>query len=175
MQERPESAMTPHSRKRTFIAVTTFSLLTVPSCSRSGNTSVKSAKTPNHGAVDTPPAGIPGLSTVLIAVERGGYAPIVEVEFEKDHWEIKAYRDGQLLQFKTDLRRGEIIPDPPPQLERPLSAIVADLEKQGYGPILDIEKSSGDGEHTIWEAEAYKEGSKIGVSVDGASGKVIPK
>src|SRR5947199_8676094 len=43
------------------------------------------------------PSGAKALSTVLKSVESAGYAPVTEVEFEKDHWEVKAYSNGQLL------------------------------------------------------------------------------
>ena len=47
------------------------------------------------------------LSAILKAVEGAGYAPVIEVEFEEDHWKVKAYRDGQLLQLKIGLLAGE--------------------------------------------------------------------
>ena len=46
------------------------------------------------------------LSAVLKSVESAGYVPVMEVEFEEDHWEIKAYRDGQLVQLKAWSSRG---------------------------------------------------------------------
>jgi hypothetical protein len=116
------------------------------------------------------------LSGVLHAVENTGYAPVVEVEFEKDHWKIKGYRDGQLVQLKVDVLKGEILPDPPPLLEKPLSAIIKGLEDQGYGPIVDVERSKEASEGgASWEVEAYKGKSEVNITVGPASGKVTTK
>jgi hypothetical protein len=124
----------------------------------------------------TLPSGAMSLSAVLAAVEKSGYAPVVEVEFEKDHWKIKAYRDGRLLQLKVDLFKGEVLPDPPPTLEKPLSAIIKGLEDQGYGPIVDVERAAGGSEGgAAWEVEAYKGKSEITLSVEAGSGKITAK
>src|SRR5689334_19546845 len=105
------------------------------SCSRGEKTAESEPKEPAPAL----PSGAMKLSSVLTSLETGGYTP-VEVEFEKDHWKVKAYSKGQLLQLKTDLMTGAVIPDPPPKLDRPLSEIVRGLEEQGYAPILDIER-----------------------------------
>ena len=116
------------------------------------------------------------LSAVLKTVEGAGYKPVVEVEFEKDHWAVKAFRNGQLLQLKVGLLAGEILPEPAPALERPLSAVVKDLENQGYGPILEVERDGGGSEaRTAWDVEALKGSSEVKVSVDPASGRITTK
>jgi hypothetical protein len=116
------------------------------------------------------------LSAVLKTVETAGYGPVIEVEFEKDHWEMKAFRNGQLLQLKVGLVAGEILDNPPPTLERPLSVIVKGLEDKGYGPILDIERGVGGNEgSSAWDVEAYKGSSEVRVSVEPASGKVTTR
>jgi hypothetical protein len=98
------------------------------------------------------------------------------VEFEKDHWEVKSYRNGQLLQLRVGLLADDILPNPPPTLERPLSVIVKGLEDQGYGPILDVERGVGGSEGgTAWEIEAYKGNSEVNVSVESNSGKITTK
>ena len=115
------------------------------------------------------------LSGVLKSLETAGFAPVVEVEFEKDHWKVKAYSKGQLLQLRTDLMTGAVIPDPPPKPDKPLSDIVKDLEEQGYGPILDIERGeSGSESGAAWDVEAYKGKSEVKVKVD-AAGKIAVK
>src|SRR3954453_23429428 len=110
------------------LLVISLGLLISPSCSRretTRETGVKKAA--KETAVNLPPGAMP-LSAVLKTLESTGYAPVVEVELEKDHWEIKAYQNGQLLELKVGLVRGEIEPNPPPTLEKPLSVTVKALE-----------------------------------------------
>jgi hypothetical protein len=156
--------------------VVSLGLLISLSCSRGEKTADSSVKESAKGtAVKLPPRAM-SLSSVLKAVESAGYAPVIEVEFEKDHWEVKAYRNGQLLQLSVGLLAGDILPNPPPTLERPLSVIVKGLEDQGYGPILDVERGAGRSEGpTAWEIEAYKGNSEVSISVESNSGKITTK
>ena len=109
------------------------------SCSRQEKTAEAEAKESAEKAAPAMPAGAMALSAVLKAVESAGYAPVVEVEFEKDHWQMKAYSNGQLVQLKIDLIKGAVIANPPPKVDKQLSEVVRSLEEQGYGPIVDIE------------------------------------
>ncbi len=146
-----------------------------PSCSSKDNAAGNEPNGPAKKAVILPASALP-LSAVLKAVESANYSPIVEVEFEKDHWEVKAFSDGKLLQFKVDLFTGAILPSPPPRLEKPLSAVVKSLEDQGYGPILEIERGSEGGEAgAAWEVAGYKGSSEVTLSVESASGKITLK
>lgn len=115
------------------------------------------------------------LSSALKLLESGGYAPVVEVEFEKDHWKVKAYSKGQLMQLKMDLMTGAVISDAPPKIDKPLSEIAEALEEHGYGPILDIEPGgTGSDGAPAWDIEAYQGKSEVKVSVD-ATGKIVAK
>ena len=150
-----------------------LALLISFSCSRNEKTPDASVKDPAGKTAVALPLGAMPLSAVLKAVEGADYAPVVAVEFEKDHWEVKAYRNGQLLQLKVSLLAGDILPNSPPPLDKPLSAVVKDLEDQGYGPIIDVER---DAEGTdSWEVEGYKGQTAITVRVEPASGKITPK
>jgi len=161
-----------HVRIAPLVAIQ-LALLILPGCSRKTETGAKEAE--EKTAVKLPPGAMP-LSAVLKAVEGAGYAPVTEVEFEDDHWQIKGYHDGQLVQLKVGLVAGDILPDPPPTLEKPLSAVVKTLEDQGYGPIVDVERESGaSGGGNTWEVEAYKGSSEVTVSVEAGSGKITPK
>jgi len=156
--------------------VFSLALLISPACSRrEEKTPETGAKEPAKTAVNLPAGAMP-LSAVLKAVENAGYAPVAEAEFEKDHWEVKAYLNGQLHQLKVGLTTGEILPNPPPTLERPLSAVIKGLEDQGYSPILDVERGAGGSETgAAWEVEAYKGNSEVTLTVEAASGKIITK
>lgn len=150
-----------------------FTLSISMSCSRSENTPGSAPKETAKKAISLPSGAMP-LSSVLKAVESAQYAPVVEVEFEKDHWEIKAFSDGKLLQLKVDLFTGAILPNPTPLLDKPLSTLVKTLEDQGYGPILDIEHTSAGGASAAWEVEGYKGRSEITMTVE-SSGKITYK
>jgi hypothetical protein len=158
------------------LLVISLGLLIPLSCSRGKTTrETGEKKAVKETVINLPPGAMP-LSAVLRTLETTGYAPVVEVEFEKDHWEIKAYQNGQLLQLKVGLVRGDIQPNPPPTFEKPLSVTVKALEDQGYGPILDVEHGrKGSNGTNSWEIEAYKGNSEVSVSVEPASGKVTAK
>jgi hypothetical protein len=151
-------------------------LLILAACSRGEHTSeTGEKKATKETAVRLPPGAI-SLSAVLKTIESAGYDPVIDVEFEKDHWEIKAFRNGQLLQLNVGLLAGEILPNPAPALEKPLSAVVKGLEDQGYGPILDVEREGGGSDaRSAWDVEAFKGGSELKVSVESASGKITTK
>ena len=150
-----------------------LALLLSPACSRKTETGAKEAE--EKPAAKLPP-GAMSLSAVLKSVEGAGYAPVTEVEFEDDHWQIKAYHNGQLVQLKVGLVAGDILPDAPPTLEKPLSAVVKTLEDQGYGPFVDVERETGgSGGGNTWEVEAYKGSSEVTVTVEAGSGKITPK
>ena len=140
------------------------------SCARPEKAAESEVKKP----APTLPAGAMKLSDVLKSLEAAGYAP-VEVEFEKDHWKVKAYAKGQLLQLKADLMTGAVIADPQPKLDKPLSEIVKGMEQQGYGPILDIERGESASEAgATWDVEAYKGKSEVNLTAD-AAGKIAAK
>ena len=114
---------------------------------------------------------------VSLASERESLASALKRDFHIGQGSrIKAFRNGQLLQLKVDLLAGEILPNPAPRTQKPLSAIVKGLEDQGYGPILDVERDGGDSEpRSAWDVEAFKGSSEVNVSVDPVSGKITTK
>ena len=143
------------------------------SCSRQTKTAEGEAKEPAAESAPSMPAGAMALSAVLKSVESAGYGPIVEVELEKDHWEIKAYSNQQLLQLKADPVTGALIPSPPPKIDKPLSEVVKSVEDQGYGPIADIEHAEK-GESAAWKIEAYRGKSEVKITVE-PDGKITVK
>jgi hypothetical protein len=147
----------------------------LPSCSQQQEAAGNEGK-PAVKAAPQMPSGAMPLSAALQTMERAGYAPVVEVEFEKDHWKMKAYSNGQLLELKVDPITGSLIPNAPPKIEKPLSVIVKSLENQGYGPFVDVEHGAGEAEGTAaWEVEAYKGKSEVAVTVDAATGRATVK
>lgn len=49
------------------------------------------------------------LCQIVKGVERSGYDPIVEVEFEDEVWEVEAYRYGQLYELTVNPFSGNIL------------------------------------------------------------------
>jgi hypothetical protein len=147
-----------------------IAILIFSSCSNKSKTSDRKTKEAERTVVR--PAGAIPLSAILQAVENAGYTPVVEVEFEEDHWKIKGYKDGQLLQLKVGLMKGEILPNPAPTFDKPLSAVIKVAEDQGYGPIVEVEAAE-DG--AGWDVEAYKGNSEVNLRVEPGSGKITTK
>jgi hypothetical protein len=58
-----------------------------------------------------PPADAKALSEIVLSLEKRGYIPIVDIEFEDGRWEIEAYREGRKRDLKVDPRSGVIISD----------------------------------------------------------------
>src|SRR3954452_9960248 len=66
-----------------------LALLISISCSTKENTASSGSKEPAKKTVG-PPSGAMTLSAILSHLESAHYTPVTEVDFEKDHWEIKA-------------------------------------------------------------------------------------
>jgi hypothetical protein len=49
------------------------------------------------------------LSQIINGLERKGYEPILEVEFEDDVWEVEAFWHGQLYELAINPLSGKII------------------------------------------------------------------
>ena len=55
-----------------------------------------------------------------------------------------------------------------PRDARPLSEIVSNLERAGYGRITDIEYDDG-----RWEVKAFNEGRRVELHVDPVTGRIL--
>lgn len=64
-------------------------------------------------AASRPPADARPLSAIVQALERQGYGPITEIEFDDGRWEVEAYKDGRRRQLKVDPLDGRILSDRP--------------------------------------------------------------
>ncbi|MBX3638475.1 MAG: PepSY domain-containing protein [Rubrivivax sp.] len=60
-----------------------------------------------------PPANARLLSAIVLELERQGYGPIVEIEFDDGRWEVEAYKDGRKRKLKVDPVDGRILSDRP--------------------------------------------------------------
>lgn len=62
-------------------------------------------------ADDRPPSGGVPLSSILAGLERQGYGPFKDIEFDDGVWEIEVYRDGRKRELKVSPRDGRVISD----------------------------------------------------------------
>lgn len=63
-------------------------------------------------ADDKPPRNAKPLSEIIQNLERKGYSPIVDVDYDDDDgWEIEAYRNNQKRKLKVNPISGEIVSD----------------------------------------------------------------
>jgi uncharacterized membrane protein YkoI len=56
----------------------------------------------------------------------------------------------------------------PEAIQQPIVKIVRGLEKDGYGPIVDVSMDDG-----VWEVEAYKGDASLELTVNPDTGKVL--
>jgi uncharacterized membrane protein YkoI len=113
------------------------------------------------------PADAKPLAEIVAMLEREGYSPIAEIEYDDDGWEVEAYKNGERAEIQVDFLTGQILPDEPGETGKPLSEILAAVAGQGYGPILDVE-FDGD----TWEIEVYRDGRVQVLDVDAATGEI---
>lgn len=59
-------------------------------------------------AGERPPSTAKPLSEIAAAVERAGFAPIVEAAFDDGRWEIEAYQSDTRYELRVDPTTGEI-------------------------------------------------------------------
>ena len=59
----------------------------------------------------TLPEGALPLSELALRLERDGYDPILEIEFEDGAWEVEAYKDGQVVEVEVDPLSGVVKPE----------------------------------------------------------------
>ncbi|MEO9102133.1 MAG: PepSY domain-containing protein [Burkholderiaceae bacterium] len=60
---------------------------------------------------DKPPTDIKKLSEIVIMLEKAGFDPISEIDFDDGHWEVDAYRNGEKREVHVDPKTGEITKD----------------------------------------------------------------
>jgi uncharacterized membrane protein YkoI len=53
------------------------------------------------------------MSEIALSLEKQGYTPIAEIEFDDGMWKVDAYKDGQRRDLKVDPRSGQIVADKP--------------------------------------------------------------
>lgn len=64
-------------------------------------------------ASDMPPKNSKPVSEIAASLEKQGYTPIEEIEFDNGKWEVEAYKNGQKCELKVDPISGKIISNHP--------------------------------------------------------------
>ncbi|THF62217.1 PepSY domain-containing protein [Pseudothauera rhizosphaerae] len=64
-------------------------------------------------AAERPPSDARPLSEIVALLERSGYGPIVEIEFDDGRWEVEAYRQGRKFDLKVDPHSGAVLSERP--------------------------------------------------------------
>ena len=136
---------------------------------------------PGHHVVPTRPlprASVPGsgdhrsaavvapgtlaLSQLGRELRRIGYATVYKAERHDNHWEFLAEGGGNLAVIMLDPHTGRFLSKksfrPAPGLA--FSDVVNRLEKEGYGPIREVEFEDG-----VWEIETDKDGETVDLIV----------
>jgi len=62
-------------------------------------------------AGDQPPSDSKRLSEIALILEKAGYHPISEIEFDDGHWEVDAYQNGVKIEVNVDPTTGAITAD----------------------------------------------------------------
>lgn len=124
---------------------------------------------------DRPTPGVLPMVVVVEQLEKQGYGPFSDIEFEDGLWEVEAYKDGAAYELAVDSRTGAILSEHrddaehrPPQGALPLSQILRRLLKAGYTDIHDVSF-----ERRYWEVEAYRPEGKRELHVHPMTGEVV--
>ncbi len=76
---------------------------------------------------------------------------------------------GTTLALLTPVSQPALADDKPPRGRKPLSEIIANLEKRGYLP-AEIEYEDG-----FWEVEAYRSGTEFKFLINAQSGRIVSR
>lgn len=122
-----------------------------------------------------PAAGGKPIVEIIEQLEKQGYGPFSELDFDNGNWEVEVYKDDTAYELAIDGRSGEILSEHrddaeprPPRDAQPLSKILHGLLKAGYTDIRDVSF-----ERRYWEIEAFREDGKRELHVQPTTGDVI--
>lgn len=124
---------------------------------------------------DYPAANAKPIVEIVEQLEKQGYGPFSELDFDDGYWEIEVYKNDTAYELLIDAQSGEILsehrddPEPrPPRDAKPLSQILRSLLDAGYTNIHDVSL-----ERRYWEVEAFRQRSKRELHVHPVTGEII--
>lgn len=122
---------------------------------------------PAAAAADLPPADGRPLSEIVGSVEAMKFGVVTSVEFDDGLWEVKTRQGRSATKLYLDPRSGaerrrrpDDAEEAPPAGAKPLSAIIAALEKQNAGVITSVEFDDG-----YWEVKLRRDGAKHKIDI----------
>lgn len=126
-------------------------------------------------AYDRPPADARPLVEIVEQLEREGYGPLVDIEFDDGYWEIEAYEGDSQYELAVDPRSGKVrskerddAEPRPPRDAQPLSKLLRQLAKAGHARIEEVSF-----ERRYWEIESLRDDGKHEIHVHPATGEII--
>lgn len=124
---------------------------------------------------DRPTADAKRMVEIVEQLEKQGYGPFSEVDFDDGHWEVEVYKNEAVYELVVDRRSGTILAEHlddssarPPREAQPLSQILRGLSKAGYADIHEVSF-----EHRYWEIEAFRKDGQHELHVQPSTGEVI--
>lgn len=122
----------------------------------------------------TPQADIKGLVAIVTRLEAVG-CQIVDASFVKGRWQLEGYRDDLSFELAVDRETGllksmrhDSVNPPPPAGAKPLSQILAVVQKAGWTQIVSVEL-----DHGRWDVDAYRDLTRRELRLDAISGTIV--
>ncbi len=124
---------------------------------------------------DRPPEGARPIVEIVEQLEKQGYGPFSELDFDDGNWEVEVYKGDAPYELTVDPRNGKVLAEfrgdaepRPPRDAQPLSQILRSVLKAGYTDIHDVSF-----ERRYWELEAFRDNGKYEVHVQPATGEIL--
>lgn len=122
----------------------------------------------------TPQADIKGLAEIVTRFEAVG-CQIVDASFDKGRWQLEGYRNDLSFELAVDRETGllksmrhDLVNPPPPVGAKPLSQILANVQKAGWTRIVRVEL-----DHGHWDVESYRNLARHELHLDAVSGAIL--
>lgn len=124
---------------------------------------------------DRPTADDKPIVKVVEQLEKQGYGPFSDIDFDDGRWEVEAYKGDVAYELRVDRRTGQILSEhrddsepQPPRDSKPLSQILHAVINAGYKDLDDVSF-----ERRYWEIEAFRDGDKREIHVHPTTAEVI--
>lgn len=124
---------------------------------------------------DRPAADMKPIVEIIEQLEKQGYGPFSEIDFDDGYWEVEVYKQDTAYELAVDGRTGQILSEHrddaeprPPRDAKPLSQILRMLINSGYTNICDVSF-----ERRYWEVEAFRVDGKYEIHVQPITGEII--
>lgn len=124
---------------------------------------------------DRPTDGIKPITEIVGQLEKQGYGPFSEIDYDDGNWEVEVYKDDVAYELAVDGRSGKILSEHrdeaeprPPHGALPLSQILHMLTTAEYTNTHDVSF-----ERRYWEVETFRGAGKRELHVEPTTGEII--